>query len=88
MEEPIRDADSARRLARTIVSDLAMYHKEEVERGIAEDNLFPALAERIEEGRNHYRERVDPELLRAGLFEKALVDLLLKPFGHVRSTIW
>ncbi len=88
MEEPIRDADSARRLARTIVSDLAMYHKEEVERGIVEDNLFPALAERIEEGRNHYRERVDPQLLREGLFEKALVDLLLKPFGHIRSPIW
>ncbi|MHB8763845.1 MAG: hypothetical protein ACYDA8_05845 [Deferrisomatales bacterium] len=88
MEPVLRDAESARRLARTIVSDLAIYHQDAVERGIVEDNLFRAMARTIEEGRRHYEDRVAPELHRAGLFEKALVDLLLKPFGRIKSRIW
>lgn len=88
MEEAIRDPESAGRLARTIVSDLAVYNKEEVERGIVEDNLFEALAEGIEEGRRHYESRVDPSLFRLGLYEKALVDRLVKPFGRIKSRIW
>jgi len=88
MEEAIRDPEAAGRLARTIVSDVAMYNKEEVERGIVEDNLFQVLAERIEEGRQHYESRVDPELFRLGLYEKALVDRLVKPFGRIKSRIW
>ena len=88
MDEPIRDPEAARRLARTIVSDLAAYHKAEVEQGIVEDNLFELLAEEIEEGRRFYRQRVTAEIYRMGLYEKALVDFLLKPFGRVKSRIW
>ena len=88
MEEPIRDPTSARRLARTIVSDIAAYHKAEVERGIVEDNLFQVLAEQLEKGRQLYEQRVDPELQGQGLLEKAIVDLLLKPFGGIKSRIW
>lgn len=88
MEEPIRDPTSARRLARTIVSDIAAYHKDEVERGIVEDDLFQVFAEQLEEGRQLYEQRVDPELHGQGLFEKAIVDLLLKPFGGIKSRIW
>lgn len=88
MEERVRDLDSARRLARTIVSDLAIYHQEEVEQGIVEDSLFQVMAPHIREGRRHYEERVNPELHKSGLFEKALVDLLLKPNGHISSRIW
>ncbi len=88
MDEPIRDPEAARRLARTIVSDLAAYHKAEVEQGIVEDNLFELLSEEIEEGRRFYRQRVAPEIYRMGLYEKALVDFLLKPFGRVKSRIW
>jgi hypothetical protein len=88
MEDQIQDPESARRLARTIVSDIALYHKEEVERGIVEDDLFETLSETIEEGRRHYEGRVDSDLLRLGLYEKALVDFLLKPFGRIKSRIW
>ncbi len=88
MDEPIRDEEEARRLARTIVSDLAAYHKAEVERGIVEDRLFEVLAGPIEEGRRHYRERVAPHLWGRGFYEKALVDFLLKPFGRIKSRIW
>ncbi len=88
MDEPIRDPEAARRLARTIVSDLAAYHKAEVEQGIVEDNLFVLLSGEIEEGRRFYRQRVTPEIYRMGLYEKALVDFLIKPFGRVKSRIW
>jgi hypothetical protein len=87
-QEQIRDPQAARRLARTIVSDMSLYHKEEVERGIVEDNLFDALSEYIEEGRRHYEGKVDPKLLKLGLYEKALVDFLIKPFGRIKSRIW
>ena len=88
MDEAIHDPQSARRLARTIVSDIALYHKDEVERGIVEDNLFQALEEVIAEGRAHYASRVDASLYSLGLYEKALVDFLLKPFGRLKSRIW
>ena len=88
MGDQIQDPESARRLARTIVSDIALYHKEQVERGIVEDDLFETLSETIEEGRRHYKNRIDPSLLQNGLYEKALVDFLLKPFGRIKSRIW
>ncbi len=88
MENPIVDPEAARRLARTIVSDIALYNQDEVERGIVEDTLFVELRGAIEEGRSHYEDRVHPDLLRAGYFEKALVDFLLKPFGRIKSRIW
>lgn len=88
MDEPIRDADAARRLARTIVSDIAAYNQAAVERGLSKDDLFLSLAPQIEEGRGHYESRVDADLLPRGFFEKALVDFLVKPFGYVSSPIW
>jgi hypothetical protein len=88
VEQAIRDPELARRLARTIVSDLSVYHKADVERGVREDNLFASMASLIEEGRRHYETRVHPELFGRGLYEKALVDFLLKPFGRVETTIW
>lgn len=88
MEEKILDAQAARRLARTIVSDIAAYNKDEVERGIQRDNLFESMAALIEEGRLHYESRVDADLYGLGFYEKALVDFLLKPFASVSSRIW
>ncbi len=88
MDELIRDSDLARRLARTIVSDLAMYNKDEVERGVVEDRVFDLMGSRIQEGRQHYESKIDPGLNEHGFFEKALVDFLLKPFGRIKSRIW
>ena len=88
MDQAIRDSEPARRLARTIVSDIAAYHKDQVEQGVVRDDLFEALAPIIEEGRRHFESKTHPELHGLGLYEKALVDFLLKPFGHVASRIW
>lgn len=88
MENAIIDNDAARRLARSIVSDIAMYNQDRLEKSIVEDNLFTALSSQINEGRAHFDAKVDANILAMGFYEKALVDLLLKPFGRIKSRIW
>lgn len=79
----------AMRLARTIASDVALYHPDKVLRGIEEDNLFDVLRPEIEEGRDLYRSRVSSELYaETNYFERALADILLRGKGHVRSKLW
>ena len=46
------------------------------------------MREEIEEGRALYKSRVTPEIFNMGLYDRALVDMLLKPRGQVRSRIW
>jgi len=86
----IEDADKARRLARTIVSDIALYNRDEIRRGLCDDNLFEVLAEEIERGRRLYVSRVSPEVQRrVNHYNQAIVDILIKQYGHtVESRIW
>jgi predicted Zn finger-like uncharacterized protein len=56
--------EKARRLARIIVSDIALYNQVRVEEGIRMGTFFQVLASEIEEGRRLFGERVAPELLR------------------------
>ena len=85
----IEDADKARRLARTIVSDIALYNREEIRNGIKNDNVFDVLAEEIERGRKLYVSRISPEIQKnRDFFSQALVDILIKQYGNVESTIW
>lgn len=79
----------AMRLARTIASDLSLYHDAKIVRGIEGDDLFDVLREEIEEGRDLYRRRVSAELYAGtNYFERALADILLRGRGHVRSKLW
>jgi hypothetical protein len=80
--------DRARQLARVIASDIALYNDKQIVEGIERDSLFESLRDEIEEGRQHFKSRVTPELFESGLYDRALVDILLKPRGHVRSKIW
>lgn len=85
----VKDPDVARRIARAVVSDIALYNAKKVEEGIARDNLFDLLKSEIEEGRNYYLSRVDPEVVKCtNFFNLALVDLLVKPWGRVPSKAW
>jgi hypothetical protein len=85
---PIEAEDAARRLARAIASDLSLYNEEKIVRGIEQDTLFDELAEEIEEGRALYKSRVAPELYRKNFYDRAIVDILIKAKGHIRSNIW
>jgi hypothetical protein len=85
---PIEAEDAARRLARAISSDLSLYNEEKIVRGIENDSLFEELAEEIEEGRALYKSRVAPELYKKNFYDRAIVDILVKSKGHIRSSIW
>ena len=84
----IETEEAARRLARAIASDLSLYNEDKIKKGIEEDNLFSNLAEEIEEGRALYKSRVSPGLYQKNFYDRALVDILVKPRGHVKSKLW
>jgi hypothetical protein len=84
----IDNVDQARRLARAIISDVAIYNREKVEQGIKNDNIFELLAEDLNEGQQHFNSRVTAELAQSNMFELAVVDVLIKRAGKIESTIW
>jgi hypothetical protein len=84
----IETEEAARRLARAIASDLSLYNEEKIVQGIQNDDLFNILAEEIEEGRALYKSRVSPDLYQKNFYDRALVDILVKSKGHIKSKIW
>jgi len=81
--------DRARRLARTIVSDIALYNKDEIKRGIENDTLFDDLGDEIERGRKLYNSRVVPDLSEGeNFYDRAIVDVLIMQSAHIESDIW
>lgn len=84
----IDNDEAARRLARAIASDISLYNEEKIVNGITNDNLFTALSEEIEEGRALYKKRVAPELYPKNFYDRALVDIVIKGKGHIKSKLW
>lgn len=84
----------AMRLARAIASDISLYNQQKITRGIEQDNLFEAIKDEIEEGRELFKSRVSKDIFtRTNLFERAIVDVIIKPTGtpgpsYVKSKIW
>ncbi|MCP4504404.1 MAG: hypothetical protein GY822_31195 [Deltaproteobacteria bacterium] len=89
MAQPIDNETRAARLARTIASDITLYNEEKIVKSIVGDTLFEDLEEEFEEGRELYRGRVTPDLYaRTNFYERAIVDVVLRPKGHIESSIW
>jgi hypothetical protein len=84
----IDNPELAKRLARAILSDVAMYNPEKVEAGIKNDNIFDVLKEELEEGRQHFYSRVSPDLSADAIYDIAVVDVLIKRAGKIESSIW
>lgn len=84
----IETEDAARRLARAIASDLSLYNEEKIVQGVQNDNLFDVLTEEIEEGRALFKSRVAPSLYGRNLYDRALIDILIKSKGHIPSKLW
>lgn len=79
----------AMRLARAIASDISLYNERKIVQGIEQDNLFEVLKDEIEEGRELFKSRVSPEIFeRTNYFDRAIIDVVIKPKGHVKSKIW
>jgi hypothetical protein len=84
----IETEEAARRLARAIASDISLYNEEKIVRGIAEDTLFEVLAEEIEEGRALFKSRVAPELYAKNFYDRAIIDLVVRAKGNIKSPMW
>lgn len=84
----IENRDQAKRLARAIVSDVAIYNRDKVEEGIRNDSIFELLDEQLAEGRDHFNSRVTEELAASNIFDIAVVDVLIKRAGKIASNIW
>jgi hypothetical protein len=85
----IEAPEQAMRLARAICSDVSLYNEEKIVRSLEQDTFFDALREELEEGRELYRSRVSPDLYgRTNYYDRAIVDVILRPKGHVKSRIW
>ena len=78
----------ARQLARAIASDLTLYHEPKILEGIANDNLFDVMSDEINEGRELFKSRVTEDIFGQHIYERAIVDVLVKSKGHVKSKIW
>jgi hypothetical protein len=85
----IIEEEAAKRLARAIASDIALYNETKVKQGIEGDSFFDIMAKEIEEGRQHYNSKVDQGLRsKSNYFDRALVDVILKRRGYIKSKIW
>ncbi len=85
----VSSPEAAARLARTIISDIAIYNREKVQEGIRNDNIFELLAREINEGLELYRSRLSEGIDADNtLFNHAIVDILIKRCGEIESDIW
>jgi hypothetical protein len=85
----IKNIDEAKRLARTILSDIVLYNQAKVKEGIEKDTLFEVLTEELAEGKKYYETMVDVEIRNTtNLFNEAVVDVLIKQGGKIQSEIW
>jgi len=89
MARVVDNPDLAFRLARAIVSDIALYNPKKVQEGIKNDNIFELMAEELDEGLEHFRERVSSSIPnRDHLYERAIVDVMILQAGKIESPIW
>lgn len=85
----ITNPDEAKRLARTILSDILLYNQAKVKEGIEKDSLFEVLTEELAEGKKYYETMVDAGIREStNFFNEAVVDVLVKQGGKIKSEIW
>ncbi len=78
----------AKRFARLIVSDIALYNEELVEEGVLNDSFYKLLEDDVREGRNLYEERI-PEAVRkvSSYLEDAFEELISRKKREMNLSI-
>ncbi len=78
--KPPEDASSkARRLARLIVSEIALYNRKNVEQGVRDGNFYELLAYEVREARSLYERRIPEEIRNTTAYlDEAFAELILK----------
>jgi len=86
----IINPEEAKRLARAIASDIALYNQDKLKEGIENDSIFEVLKDEIQEGRDLYLSRITPDLdQKTNFYDRAIVDILIKRGGQqIKSKIW
>jgi len=85
----ITTPEAAWRLARTIISDIALYNKERVIEGIKNDSIFELLDDELKEGEELFFSRVESDFaIHSNIYNRAIVDILIKKSGDIQSDIW
>ncbi len=85
----IKKPDEAKRLARTILSDILLYNQAKVKEGIEKDSLFDVLTEELAEGKKYYESMVEEDVRQStNYFNEAVVDVLIRQAGKIKSEIW
>ncbi len=89
MAKLVENPDLAFRLARAIVSDVALYNQDKVKEGIENDNIFDLLHDELQEGKEHFFGRVSEAIPdRDHIYERAIVDVMIRQAGKIESRIW
>ncbi len=75
----MQDIEKAKRLARIIVSDIALYNQDLLEQGIRQDTVGEVLEKDLEEGRRLYNKRISERIRQQGDFlDESLRELIEK----------
>ncbi|MDH3972791.1 MAG: zinc-ribbon domain-containing protein [Deltaproteobacteria bacterium] len=80
-EENGEDHEKASRLARIIVSDIALYNEQLVNEGIKNNNFYDLLKDDIEEGRKLFIQRVPKEIREKKDYLKESLDEFIDSHG-------
>ena len=78
----------AQQKARAIASDIYLYNKAKIEKALTTDTFFEEMSEFITEGRDLFRSSVTPELFKKNFYDRAIVDRVIRPMAHIKTSIW
>ena len=73
----IKKPDEAKRLARTILSDILLYNQAKVKEGIEKDSLFDILTEELAEGKDQTAQTGPPPPVQVTSTESVSVQATL-----------
>ncbi len=75
----MQDIEKAKRLARIIISDIALYNQDLLEQGIRQDTVGEVLEKDLEEGRRLFNKRISEHIRQQGDFlDESLRELIEK----------
>lgn len=79
IDEKDREAEEkARRLARIIVSDVALYNGDLVSEGVRDGTFYKLMGDDIKEGLEHFKKRVPPSIPAESYLKAAFEDFISK----------
>jgi hypothetical protein len=74
----ITDEEAAKRLARTIISDMITYNSNKLREGLKNDNVLEIFKKQLDEGRSYYRSKVSEAAIEVDKFyDLAIVDVMV-----------